>query len=96
MSRIRHIQTLVQNGLYYLSEHADGEALADGFDIYNVERSILTDKIRRTWPKAGTIEVVGSALDGRSIGMVCRITLGGKVRVITVYEDRPKRGGKGQ
>jgi len=96
LSRIRQIQALVQNGLYYLSEHADGEAVADGFDIYDVERGILTGKIRRTWPKAGTIEVVGSALDGRSIGMVCRVTPGGKVRIITVYEDRPKRGEKGR
>ncbi|HDN78985.1 MAG TPA: DUF4258 domain-containing protein [Chloroflexi bacterium] len=91
MSRIRQIQALVRNGLYYLTEHADNEAIADGFDIYDVEYGILTGKIRRTWPKEGKYEVVGSALDGRPIGIVCRITKSGKVRVITVYEDKPKK-----
>jgi hypothetical protein len=91
LSKIAQIQTLVRNGLYYLTEHADDEAVADGFDIYDVEQGILTGKIRRTWPKEGKYEVVGSALDGRRIGIICRITQTGKVRVITVYEDRPKR-----
>ena len=91
MSKIRQIQALVRNGLYYLTEHADNEAMADGFDIYDVEYGILTGKIRRTWPKEGKYEVVGSAFDGRPIGIVCRITKSGKVRVITVYEDKPKR-----
>ncbi len=88
MSKIKQIQALVRNGLYYLTEHADEEAAADGFDIYDVEHGILTGKIRRTWPKTGKYEVVGSALDGRRMGIVCRITQSGKVRVITVYEDK--------
>jgi len=91
LSKIAQIQILVRNGLYYLTEHADDEAAADGFDIYDVEQGILAGKIRRTWPKEGKYEVVGSALDGRRIGIICRITQTGKVRVITVYEDRPKR-----
>jgi hypothetical protein len=90
LSKVGQIQTLVRNGLYYLTEHADDEALADGFDIYDVEYGILTGRIRKTWPREGKYEVVGSAPDGRPIGCVCRTTQGGKVRVITVYEDRPK------
>ena len=90
MSRIKQIQSLVRNGLYYLTEHAIDEATADGFDIYDVEHGILTGKVRRTWPKEGKYEVVGKALDGRAIGTVCRLTQSGKVRVITVYEDKPK------
>lgn len=88
MSKIKQIQALVRYGLYYLSEHADDEAMVDGLNIYDVEHGLLTGKIRRTWPKEGKYEVVGTALDGRRIGAVCRITSGGKVRVITVYEDR--------
>jgi len=91
LTRTSQIRNLVRNGLYYLTEHADDEASADGFDIYDVEEGILTGKIRRTWPKEGKCELVGVALDGRRIGIVCRITEAGKVRVITVYEDRPKR-----
>ena len=91
MSRISEIQALVRNGLYYLTEHADSEAIADGLDIYDVEHGILTGKIRRTWPKEGKYEVVGSALDARPVGIICRITKSGKVRVITVYEDKPNK-----
>ena len=88
MSRIAEIQALVHNGLYYLTEHADDEAMQDNFDIYDIENGILTGKLRKTWPKEGKYEVLGRSLDGRSIAIVCRVTPPGKVRVITVYEDR--------
>lgn len=91
MSTIKQIQALVRNGLYYLTEHADYEDMEDGFDIYDVEQGILTGKIRKAWPKQGKYEIIGTALDGRAIGSVCRITRTRKVRVITVYEDQPKR-----
>jgi len=91
LSKIGQIRALVRNGLYYLTEHADDEASADGFDIYDIEYGILNGKIRKTWPKEGKYEIVGVSLDGRSIGIVCRITETEKVRVITVYEDKQKR-----
>lgn len=91
MSTIGRIQALVRNGLYYLTEHADDKAMADGFDVYDVERGILGGRIRRTWPREGKYEIVGPALDGRFIGIVCRITATEKVRVITVYEDKSGR-----
>ena len=91
MSRIREIQSLIRNGLYYLTEHADYEASIDCFDIYDVEHGILTGKIKRSWPKEGKYEVVGTAVDGRSIGIICRITRTGKVRLITVYENKPRK-----
>lgn len=91
MSRINEIQSLVRNGLYYLTEHAVDEASTDGFDIYDVEQGLLTGKIRRTWPREGKCEVVGTALDGRPVGIVCRITRTKKVRVITVYQDTPRK-----
>ena len=80
---------MVRHGLYYLTQHADEEALEDDFDIYDVEYGILNGKIRRTWPREGKYEVIGKAPDGRPIGAVCRITKSRKVRVITVYEDKP-------
>ncbi len=91
MSKIGRIQALIRNGLYYLTEHADNEASADGFDIYDVEYGILSGRIRRSWPREGKYEIVGLSLDERDIGIICRITLSGKVRIITVYEDKPKR-----
>jgi hypothetical protein len=90
VSRIAEIQALVRNGLYYLTEHADDEAMTDGFDIYDIENGILTGRIRKTWPKEEKFEIIGTALDGRTLGAVCRLTKGGKIRVITVYLDQPK------
>jgi hypothetical protein len=90
LSKIGQIQALARNGLYYLTEHADNEAIEDGFDIYDIEHGILNGKIRRTWPRQGKYEIAGPALDGRSIGIVCRMTKTGKVRVITVYENKRK------
>ncbi|MEM7531178.1 MAG: DUF4258 domain-containing protein [Chloroflexota bacterium] len=89
MSRIREIQALVRYGMYYLTEHADEEAMEDDLTIYDVEFAILNGKVRRTWPKDGKFEVVGTSLDGRPVGAVYRFTKGNKVRVITVYEDKP-------
>ncbi len=89
MSKIGQIRALARNGLFYLTEHADSKAEAEGFDIYDVEAGLLTGKIRRVWPEEDKYEVVGTALDDRPIGIVCRLTHGGKVRVITVYEDQP-------
>ena len=37
----REYQALVRNGLSYLTEHADDEASADGFDIYHVEEVLI-------------------------------------------------------
>lgn len=91
MSIISQIQALVRNGLYYLTEHADEGVQDEGLDIYDVEHSILTGKVRRTWPSEGKYEIVEKTLDGQSIGIVCRITQTNKVRVITVYQDRPSR-----
>jgi len=91
LSKIRQIQALVSNGLYYLTEHAHYEAMIDGFDIYDLENAIVSGKIRRTWPREGKYEIVGLSLGGRPVGIVCRLTKGGKVRVITVYEDRPNQ-----
>jgi hypothetical protein len=38
VSKIRQIQALVRNGLCYLTEHADDEAMIDGFDTFDTEK----------------------------------------------------------
>ena len=88
MTKINQIRKLAQDGLYYLTEHAFHESENDGFDIYDIEYVMMTGRVRRSWPKEGKYEVVGQALDGRQIGLICRITPGNKIRIITVYEDR--------
>lgn len=48
MSKLSQIQMLVRNGLYYLTERADEEAMTDEFDIYDIENGILTGKTRKS------------------------------------------------
>lgn len=91
MGKIKRIRSLVQHGLYYLTEHAYHEAMEDGFDIFDVEYAILGGKMRRSWPREKKYEIVGLTPDGRPLGVICRITAGQKVRIITAYEDRQKQ-----
>ncbi len=70
-----------------LTEHAYVEAGEDGLDIYDVEHAILSGRIRKRWKREQKYEIVGPAFDKRAIGVVCRVTISGKVRVITVYSD---------
>ena len=76
MSKIKKIRNLLLNGLYYLTEPALQEAEIDNFEIEDIEAGILNGKIRKSWPKQGKLEIVGTARDSRKIGIVCRITLG--------------------
>jgi hypothetical protein len=86
VNRQQEIRSLVRNGLYYLTEHADEEAMNDGIDIYDIEYCLLSGTIQQSWPDEAKYEIVGVSIDGRAIGVVCRITSGSKVRIITVYE----------
>ena len=88
MSKIKQIEALIRDGLYYLTEHADNEALASNFDIYDIEHAIIADKIRRTWPREDKYEVIGSVLDRRHIGIVHWTTGGGNVQVIAFCKDK--------
>jgi len=67
LSKIKQIQALVRNGLYYLTEHADDEAMAERFDTFDVEHGLLTGKVCRTWPREGKYEVVGRTLNRRTM-----------------------------
>lgn len=90
MSRINEIHRLVEEGLFYLTEHADFEAEEEDFNIYDIEQALLVGKIRRAWPKEKKYEIIGPAIDGRRMGIICRITTKSKLRVITVFEDKSK------
>ena len=90
MGILNIIRKRVEEGLYYLTEHADAEAIDDNFDIYDIERCLLYGDIRRTWPRDKKYEILGESRDGKVIGIVCRLTMTGKVRIITVYEDKKK------
>ena len=63
VSTFQQLRRLVEEGLYYLTEHAYAEALDDALDIYDVEHALLTGQIHRRWSEEHKVEVVGEALD---------------------------------
>lgn len=90
MGILNIIRQCIRDGLYYLTEHAVAEADEDDLEIYDVENVLLSGNIRKTWPREKKFEIMGSTLDGRVACAVCRLTPGGKVRIITVYEEKSK------
>jgi hypothetical protein len=61
---------------------------SDELEFADVKRAIATGKIRRKFkrdPRGVRYEIVGRALDGREIGIICRIKSTGKLLFITVY-----------
>ena len=62
--------------------------MADELKFADVKKVIATGKIRRRFTRdsRGTrYEIVGKSIDGREIGVICRIKSTGKLLFITVY-----------
>ena len=69
---------------HFFEEMAD-----DDLELIDIETAIANGRLTRRFTKdvRGTrYEVVGNAIDGRPIGVICRIKESGKVLLITVYE----------
>jgi len=60
----------------------------DRLEFADVKKAIATGKIGRKFtldPRGVRYEIVGRAVDGREIGIICRIKSTGKLLFITVY-----------
>ena len=89
---LKRIRELVRHGLYVMSTHADEEADADDFSVFDVESAILTGKIVERQKDAETGEwkyvVSGEAVDGRPIGVVAKFgTSAQMLYILTVYAE---------
>ena len=91
LSKVLHrIRKMVVEGKYECAiPHFFEELMADELDLIDVEFAIASGHIARRL--AGDVrgtryEIVGSALDGRQLGVICRIKANGKILLITVYE----------
>ena len=90
MNVIGSIRQKIADGDYEIAVPHFFEAMADdNLDLIDVEAAIGNGRVIRRFTKdlRGTrCEVVGNAIDGRTIGIICRIKESGKVLLITVYE----------
>lgn len=68
--------------------HFFEEMANDNLDFMDVKRVIATGAIRRKFmhdPRGVRYEIVGRAVDGRKIAVICRIKSTGMLLFITVY-----------
>jgi len=68
--------------------HFFEEMANDGLTYADVERAIARGQIRRRFsrdPRGTRYEIVGPALDGRQIAVICRVKHTGRVLLITTY-----------
>jgi hypothetical protein len=89
VSDIDDIRRSVRERDYYLSAHAEEEMAEDLFERADVENAIMTGSVeaRLTHDPRGTrYRLEGSSLDGRLLHVVCRMSEGRGLLVVTVYE----------
>lgn len=73
---------------YKIAGHANEEMSKDGLIAIDIEGAILTGQINKKFtrdPRGMRYEIKGKSLDGRNIGVICRILPSGKLLIITAY-----------
>jgi hypothetical protein len=87
-SRIAVFRRKIALGEYELTSHAKNEMEQDGFTIQDVKHGIYSGRIiemQRHGLMVRKYVVHGRSVDRRRIGVVCRTTESGKLRIITVF-----------
>ena len=89
---LKRIRDFVRQGLYVMTTHADEEADADEFSIYDIESAILTGEITERQKETETGEwkyvISGESIDGREMSVVAKIGASSRiVYILTVYAE---------
>lgn len=87
---IIQMREMVRRLNYIVTLHADEEMTEDGFGVLDVERGILTGRIIERQKDSVTAEwkyrILGKAMNGKKIELVVKLSMTGKLVIITVYE----------
>ena len=86
------MRNLVRDGRYVMTTHADEEADADDFTVFDFEGAILTGQIveRQKEPESGEWKYVisGEAVDGRAMAVVAKFGSSAQMLyILTVYAE---------
>ena len=86
---LRQMREKIRTRRYVMTLHAEEEMNNDGLTIFDVERAILNGEIVERQEAQHTGEwkypVVGQAIDGRSVVVVGKVSVTGRLVIITVY-----------
>ena len=89
MTIIHRIREKVAKQEYeFTIPHFFEEMADDNLTFEDIEMAIANGRIRRKFtrdPRGTRYEIVGTATDGREIGIICRIKSTGKLLFITTY-----------
>jgi hypothetical protein len=88
----QQIRDRVRRRRYIVTLHAEEEMDDDGLSMVDVEHALLTGSIEERQKDSTTGEwkyrLVGTALDGRRIRLITKLSVTGALVIITVYEVR--------
>lgn len=87
---LNRMREKVQTRSYVVTLHAEEEMDDDGFSIFDVEHAILTGSVQERQRDRDTGEskyrLIGHALDNRRMEIVAKLSITGKLVIITAYE----------
>ena len=91
MTVIGRIRKKIRDGDYeFTIPHFFEEMAEDNLAFADIEMAIANGRVRRKFtrdPRGTRYEVVGRAIDGREVAVVCRFKSTGKLLLITTYAD---------
>jgi hypothetical protein len=86
---LKRMQEKIRTRQYVMTMHAEEEMDDDELSIFDIERSILTGKIaerqKDTVTKEWKYVIEGQSVSGDRVGTVAKLSLTGKLFIITVY-----------
>lgn len=86
---LRRMQEKIRTRQYVVTVHAEEEMASDGLTIFDVERAILTGEIGERQKDRDTGEwkylIQGQDIGGHDVIVVAKLSVTGKLVIITVY-----------
>jgi hypothetical protein len=86
---LKRMQEKIRTRQYVMTLHAEEEMDGDELSIFDIERCILTGKITERQKDKITNEwkyvIEGQSIIGDKVGTVAKLSLSGKLFIITVY-----------
>lgn len=85
------MRDLIRSLDYVMTIHGEEEMENDGLSVFDIENAVLTGEIVERQQDSDTAEskylIAGKALEDSSIVVVTKISLTGKLVIITVYRE---------
>jgi len=91
-TELKTVQNAVKNGLYFFTQHASIEAIAEDIKEDDVKEAVLSSQIVENYPdhrRGACCLLSGSTKEKRTIHIVC--TTKKPTAIITVYEPKPPK-----